>query len=274
MANRRHEPRAGKPARGLYRGLARAQRACLLALTLGLGMMGTPQGRLAKQSTVTGFDAVRVLVEYGQYENALALAKSFATDEKEKRWRPPSRRPSFWNNRAGCLKRQALFGPSCRRTPRPAMSGVSLPAFFTNKAKATHHCITSNCWPAVRTVPMSAQPMNASPPGPAQSAPGRSVAISPLRPAPTSPKRPTPISSMSAAFPYCRPKKSGIGYGYGLNGSYRFDLDETSSITAGGGVNGNWYRDTTFNTSYFDSFVDYRRDLGDWTVTGDLSANM
>ena len=61
MTNRRLEPRAGKPARGQERRL----NAFLFVLAISVLAIGAPQSVFAKKAKVTGFDAVRVLVEYG-----------------------------------------------------------------------------------------------------------------------------------------------------------------------------------------------------------------
>ncbi|MCD1635387.1 surface lipoprotein assembly modifier [Martelella mediterranea] len=271
MANRRFEPRAGNPARGLGQGLKRIRRDCLFAFTLGFFMISAPQWGFAKKSTVTGFDAVRVLVEYGQYENAMSLAESFATDQNGKALAAAFTQALILEQQgrlpeaASALRAILSQNPEARNVRRELASvlyeqgeGNASLHHFELLAGSANSADERAFYERLAAKARTIRPWSL----------GGYLSIAPSTNITEAPDADLVYIGGIPILP--AEKKSGIGYGYGLNGSYRFDLDEVSSITIGGGVNGDWYRDTSFNTSYFDSFVDYRREIGDWTVTGGL----
>ena len=271
MVNRRLEPRAGNPVRGLGYECERGLRALVFVLVLCVFAIGTPQSVFAKKSTVTGFDAVRVLVEYGQYENAMALAESFATDEKGKALAAAFTQALILEQQgrlpeaASALRAILSQNPKARNVRRELASvlyeqgeGNASLHHFELLATSANSAEERTFYERLAAKARTLRPWSL----------GGYLSIAPSTNITEAPDADLVYVGGIPILP--AKKKSGIGYGYGLNGSYRFDLDEISSITVGGGVNGDWYRDTSFNTSYFDSFIDYRREMGDWTVTGGL----
>lgn len=268
-------PRAPARARGPLLGhirLARPkERVATVLLTLLLAIASLAGATSAKEQTLSGFDAVRVLVEYGQYEDALSLAESFAKTEKGK-----ALAAAF--TQALILERQGRL-PEAAESLRAILSKNpdarnvrrELAAVLLNQGEsgaALHHfellansANSDNERAFYQRFARKARKLR----------PWTLDGYISIAPSTNISEAPDADLVYVGGIPILpAEKKSGIGYGYALSGSYRFDLDDTSAITVGLGTNGTWYKDKSFNTAYYDSYIDYRRDYGDWTFTGGI----
>ena len=220
-----------------------------------------PRNSIRAQSAVNAMTVIKALIQSGQYEAALGIAKSSASTD-DKKWL----QEDF--TKALILKHQQRFKEAAAAmrsilSSRPELQSVQAELAHTlflmkdYDAAAYHFEQLSELSSSQSSREVYQTLLNRSRKARSWTLSGY-VSLAPS----------TNFSNGSAneivyiaGIPF-RPgqqAQSGMGVNYGVSGSYRFDLSDQDKLIVGGGISGSKFPDELFDTTRFNGFTAFAR---------------
>lgn len=235
----------------------------LCAVLPGSVALASGQAMIADQaqSAVSAMTVIKALIESGQYEAALGIAKSSARTEDNKHLQEDFTRALILKHQKHLKEAAAAMRSILANHPELQSVQAELAhTLFLMKdydAAAYHFEQLSELSSSQRSREVYQTLLNRSRQARSWTLSGY-VSLAPS----------TNFSNGSASeivyiagvpFRPGQTAKSGIGVNFGINGSYRFDLSDQDKVIVGGGISGSKFPDELFDTTRFNGFTAFSR---------------